>query len=352
MKRSLLSALSAMLTIVLIVGNLPFIAQSSPGNLAPPPPITPTPTSTPLSLAGMSQENPTPPTPGEFRDQVEQTRARQAMEAALAKYLRYWGPRYQVAPIEVAVEGEWAHGVAEWQSHTRTLSGPIHILAHRLPNGTWQALMPSTEGAYLQWLEAIPERLVPAGELNQLRAQAAEADALLRPQATPAVPPAEIRILLGKEELGEPVEPIPGLAQPTVTPTPSATLLGYASPIQVSEDWREYSNPVFGYSLRYPSSMFYREWSPAADLLHSVSFYMAQDSNRPLYQVPEIAVSIFDNPQRQTSKEWFLAHSDQLGTQAVEASAAIFRGATQPMTVTVDGLEGLTFKETFGSVNA
>lgn len=144
----------------------------------------------------------------------------------------------------MAVEGEWAHGVAEWQSQTRTLSGPIHILAHRLPNGTWQALMPSTEGAYLQWLEAIPERLVPAGELNQLRAQAAEADALLRPQAAPAVPPAQTVMLPSKEGPSGPIEPVPGLAQPTATPTP------------VSEQvWETYMTVEFGYSVRYPSAL-------------------------------------------------------------------------------------------------
>ena len=235
MKRSFLPT---MLTIgLLIIGNLPFIAHGSPSNMAPPPPITPTPTSTPLSLAGMSQGNPTPPTPGEFQAQVEQTRARQAMEAALAKYLRYWGPRYQVAPIEVAVEGEWAHGVAEWQSQTRTLSGPIHILAHRLPNGTWQALMPSMEGAYLQWLEAIPERLVPAGELNQLRTQAIESDAMWQPQTAPAVPSAETAGFTLSE------------TSPETTQNPVCSI---PVPLSANVRFAQYVNIKYGYALQYP----------------------------------------------------------------------------------------------------
>ena len=99
------------------------------------------------------------------------------------------------------MEGEWAHGVAQWRSQTRTLKEPIRILAHRLPDGTWQALMPSSEGLYLQWVDAVPESLVPIGEKSRLRTQAVEADALRRPQAMPAVPPA---VTLTLPDRGEP----------------------------------------------------------------------------------------------------------------------------------------------------
>jgi len=99
-------------------------------------------------------------------------RAQQAVQAVLDKHLRYWGPRYQVEPIEIAVEGNWAHAVAKWRSQARTFKETIHILAHRLPDGTWQALMPETEGLYLLWLDAISERVVPGNEKSQLRAQA------------------------------------------------------------------------------------------------------------------------------------------------------------------------------------
>ncbi|WP_347243123.1 hypothetical protein, partial [Thermogutta sp.] len=150
MKKS--SLFTAIIIASLVLGNLLSIVSAVPGSVAPPLPITPTPTTVPVTPIGRNQGIAAPPTPGESRPQVEQARARQAIDAVLEKYLRYWGPRYRVAPVEVAVEGEWAHGVAQWQSEARTLSGPIHILAHRLPDGTWQALLPGTDGLYLQWL--------------------------------------------------------------------------------------------------------------------------------------------------------------------------------------------------------
>jgi hypothetical protein len=195
----------------------------TPQTPTPPTPPTPTPIPPPPSLTGegaADQAPHTPPSSGNLPPEVDQARARQAMEAVLAKYLRYWGPRYQVAPVEVAVEGEWAYGVAQWQSEAKTVSGPIHILAHRSADGTWQALLPGSDGLYRQWVDAVPESLVPAGEKSQLRTQAAEADALRQPQATSAVPLAATAIPPGREGPVEPVEPVPGLIQPTATPTP------------------------------------------------------------------------------------------------------------------------------------
>jgi murein DD-endopeptidase MepM/ murein hydrolase activator NlpD len=188
---------------------------------APPPPPMSTPTSTPPPGQGApTQDVHVPPSPNNLSPEVEQARARQAIEVVLEKYLRYWGSRYQVVPVEVTVEGEWAQGIAHWQSQARTLKEPIHILAHRLPDGFWQALMPSADGLYLRWVDVVPESLVPAGEKSQLRTQAAEADALQRPQATPAVPPAATAMMPGKEGPGGPVEPVQGQVQPTATPTP------------------------------------------------------------------------------------------------------------------------------------
>ncbi|RLG20032.1 hypothetical protein DRN74_06085, partial [Candidatus Micrarchaeota archaeon] len=80
--------------------------------------------------------------------------------------------------------------------------------------------MPSTDGLYLRWLDGMPESLVPVDEKSQLRMQAAEADALRRPQATPAVPPAVTAAPPSIEGPRGPVELIPGPTQPTVTPTP------------------------------------------------------------------------------------------------------------------------------------
>lgn len=155
-----------------------------------------------------------------------------------------------------------------------------------------------------------------------------------------------------KEESSEPAEAIPGPAHPLPTSAPFVSQPGYSSLIQVDEDWKKYCNPAFGYSLRYPPTMFYREWNPAADILNSVSFYLIQDSERLPYQVPEITVSTFANPQQLSFREWFLAHSDRASTRTTESSAAFFQDTSEPLTVTVDGLEALAFKEAFGSVRA
>ena len=215
---------AATMALVLILGSTsPGVRPAFPhaaSAYAPPPPTLPAPTPSPEEPDIAGHPLPIPPSPGDLHPEAEETRARQAIEAVLEKYLRYWGPRYQAAPVEMAVEGEWAHGVAQWRSQTRTLKEPIHILAHRLPDGTWQALMPSSEGLYLQWVDAVPESLVPAGEKSQLRAQAAEADALWRPQAMPVVPSAATAMPPGQEGPGGPVEPTPEPAQPAAMPTP------------------------------------------------------------------------------------------------------------------------------------
>jgi len=126
-----------------------------------PPPTEPTPIPTGAAPQTGTPTPHEPPSPDDLSPEVEEARARQAIEAVLDKYLRYWGPRYQAAVSHVSVEGEWAHGVAEWQSEERTLQEGINLIAKRSLDGAWQALMPSAEGLYLQWLEAVPESLVP-----------------------------------------------------------------------------------------------------------------------------------------------------------------------------------------------
>ena len=125
---------TTMMALVLILASvLPEVCLASPQTVsanAPPPPTLPATTPPPADPDVADQPLSTPPSPDDLPPEVEQARARQAIETVLEKYLRYWGPRYQVAPVEVAVEGEWAHGVAQWRSQARTVNGPIHILAH------------------------------------------------------------------------------------------------------------------------------------------------------------------------------------------------------------------------------
>jgi hypothetical protein len=158
----------------------------------------------PLDLASAQNSYP-PPTPETFSQEMEQTRASQAMKAVLEKYLDYWGPRYQASLAEVTVKGNWALGVAEWQSQASTLKEPVNILAHLTSDGSWQALLPGTDGAYMQWLEAIPTSLVTTSKKSQLRTQAVEADSLQRSQDKPELPIFDSRIPL---EMGEQEKPV------------------------------------------------------------------------------------------------------------------------------------------------
>jgi hypothetical protein len=130
-------------------------------------PQTPTPTPPPLADEGAADQAPhTPPSPDNLPPEVEQTRARQAVDAILSKYLNYYGPRLQLDVTAFEFEGEWAHAVAATGGEVGAISAAgalteMHILVHRLPDGTWQALMPSDDGLYRQWVDAVPESLAP-----------------------------------------------------------------------------------------------------------------------------------------------------------------------------------------------
>jgi hypothetical protein len=126
-----------------------------------------------------------PPSPDSLPAEAEQARARQAMQAAVDKYLAYWGPRYATTPIDVDVEGEWAHSVAAWEGEAAPPGGPLHVLARRLPDGEWQALLPGSDELFSQWVEEVPERLVPEDQKSQLRNLVLAADALQKPQRIP-----------------------------------------------------------------------------------------------------------------------------------------------------------------------
>ncbi len=124
-------------------------------------------------------------------------------------------------------------------------------------------------------------------------------------------------------------------ATPSLRPPPSNS-----TPVRVDQSWKDYSSPAFGYALKYPPSMIYREWTPAQDILHSVSFYLEKDSNLPLSQLPEVTVSIFANPQSQDTKQWFTAH-----LKPIDGSAVLFADVLEQQTITVDGIQALSFEE-------
>lgn len=163
-----------------------------------------------------------PPSPGDLPLQMEEQRARQAIEATLHKGLDYWGPRYQVGALEVTLEGEWAYGVAEWQGEDKPMDGSIQLLARRNESGAWQALLPSEEGMYLEWVEQVPERLVPADEKSKLRKQVVERDAPFISRVTRVIPQAPTPMPVGRDGSGE------ALVEPTELLTETISSVSWA----------------------------------------------------------------------------------------------------------------------------
>ena len=146
---------------------------------APPPPtptVEPTAEMPPEAVDTTPQSTPAPPSPEELPKEVQEARARSAMEAVLNKYLDHLGSRYRATLGEVAVDGPWAHGVAAWQSEDAVTEGPLHLLAHRDEQGTWQALLPSEEGMFPQWVEEMPENFVSMHIKEALHDQVTDVD--------------------------------------------------------------------------------------------------------------------------------------------------------------------------------
>lgn len=112
---------------------------------------TPTPEAEPADNENIAS---IPPIPDELPPEAELQRARQAIAYALDKHFETWGIWEQVELFEVRAEGSWAYGLANSES------GQVYILAHRYSDGQWQAIMPDDEGAYIHWLEQLPDSLL------------------------------------------------------------------------------------------------------------------------------------------------------------------------------------------------
>jgi len=104
-------SLAAMMTLTLVLSTIVPVARpglaSTVSARAPLPP-TPEAARPPIAErdAALDRAQITPPSPDHAPPEIEQARAREAIEGVLAKYLEYWGPRYQLGPVDVAVEGE------------------------------------------------------------------------------------------------------------------------------------------------------------------------------------------------------------------------------------------------------
>lgn len=212
-----LKQLNIVLIVVLFLGNpLSGLSVGLPHTVSaydPPPTTTVAPSSPSIAPTVVK----TRPVPDNLSPAAERARVQQAMDAAVEKYLNYWGPRYQVAPVKATVAGNWAYGIAEWKGKERILKEPLNLLAYRSPDGTWQVALPDNDEVFLQWVDAAPERLVSAPTKDRLRAQAAEAVAQRPLKAMPIVPPP----VTGEDQSRETSAPMGTQGQPTPTPTPA-----------------------------------------------------------------------------------------------------------------------------------
>jgi len=258
MKKALAIAMSFVLMVITVAPGVSPASLPMASDYAPTPPTGPTPIPTGAAPQTGTPTTHEPPSPDNLSPEVEEARARQAIEAVLDKYLRYWGPRYQAAISHVSVEGEWAYGVAQWQSEERTLQEGINLIARRSLDGTWQALMPSSEGLYLQWVEAVPAALIPTDKKVQLRAQAIETDAWTQYQTTREIQPTVVATPPAKNKTADVGEPILRLPESTPTPTPVTgqfqdpfTGQAFEAPLsQTPLTGQIYIDPLYHYRLK------------------------------------------------------------------------------------------------------
>lgn len=309
-----LKQLNVVLVMVLLLGNpLSGLSAGLPRTVSAydPPPATTVAPSSPSSASTAAKPT---PAPGTLSSEAEQARVQQAMDAAVEKYLLYWGPRYQAAPVEATVAGDWAHGVAEWKSQERILKEPLNLLAYRSSDGTWQVALPDNDEVFLQWVEAAPEHLVSAPTKDRLRAQAVEAVAVRPPKAMPMVPSPVI-----DESQSQETDALAGIrVQPTPTPTPAppVTILEHNDAVQPTGtftppvpvqfmpmySWSNYVDELWGYSLNYPSE-WHKEiaFSNQADrppyvIRQRLYFYSSTDA--------EITVDVWQKEASQNLLDW------------------------------------------------
>jgi C1A family cysteine protease len=189
------------------------------------------------------------PLPGSLPPEGEAARARSALQAVLDKAVQQGLLRAGTALVDVAVEREWARGQAAGGG------SPLLLLAHRLPSGAWQALLPSSDGLYSQWVEALPTTLATGAEMH---AHAAG--------CRPPMPSEPSAVQGSMPALEEPTWPEPRTWTPGPTsvselnPEERARLLGVPDEVLAWEQQvalRHTADPEATY--RYPASLDWRD---------------------------------------------------------------------------------------------
>ncbi len=137
---------------------------------------------------------------------------------------------------------------------------------------------------------------------------------------------------IAKPVSGNTAPPLPAIP----TPASSSTLLS------------TYVDAKFGFAFLYPSNMIYTQWEPTLDILSSTSFYLSPIQN-DTEQIPEIAVTVFSNPQQMDISEWAELHGnpDFISLPAdLRTSAALFENVSDIQMLTVNGHKSLIFSQT------
>jgi len=131
---------------------------------APPNPDEKIETNLPDNELSQNIENFTPPDPGDF----EEERAREAIEKAIQKLTASWGPRYQLNPVEISINGEWAIGSASWKSDEKIFDKPVTVIAKRFTDGKWFAMTPDRSDEFSEMLMEVPDQLLSEKEKDDL----------------------------------------------------------------------------------------------------------------------------------------------------------------------------------------
>jgi len=99
------------------------------------------------------------------------------------------------------------------------------------------------------------------------------------------------------------------ILNPPISPTVQvlSTTPQTTSSISISPDetasWKTYKNTKFGFQFEYPLTSFeLKTWEPVKNL--SLSLSLLQVTNDMAPQKPEIGISVFENPDNKSIKDW------------------------------------------------
>lgn len=98
-------------------------------------------------------------------------------------------------------------------------------------------------------------------------------------------------------------------AHPTALSTLPATPRPYpaldpASVTLLTQDWKVYEHPGFGFHIKYPATFFTQEWKVSGDLLFDLNF-VDQKWKDASGGVQGMGIAIYANPDKTPLVEWF-----------------------------------------------